>query len=147
MELPTRQLERTLNTDSENLPTSSATSETDFGLLQHTIPAVAGVFCSMPVQCKIVYLKREDTSPELQMKLDQLSEFYTTRVNPLRNCGAFSPSTLNKFLERVKSFLTFCRIKYPQRKLHFSIVDNVDIVQIVHHVPTRGAPPEYINSS
>ena len=129
MELPTRQLERTLNTDSENLPSSSATSETDFGPLQDTIPAVACVFCSMPIPCKIVYLKREDTSPDLQLKLDQLSEFYTTRVNPLRNCGSFSLSTLNKFLERVKCFLTFCRIKYPQRKLHFSIVDNVDIVQ------------------
>ena len=90
--------DHTLNTaDSNHLPSSSANSETDFGQLEDTIPAVECVPCSMPVQRKIGCLKQEDTSPELQLKLDQLSEFYTSSINPLRNCGAFSPSTLISF--------------------------------------------------
>ena len=79
-----RTTDHTLNSaDSNHLPSSSANSETDFGQLEDTIPAVECVpcTCSMPVQCKIGCLKREDTSPELQLKLDQLSEFYTSSVN------------------------------------------------------------------
>ena len=36
---------------------------------------------------------------------------------------------MRKFLERVKCFLDFCRIKYPERKLDFTFVNDVDIVQ------------------
>ena len=136
-----RTTDHTLNSsDSNNVPSSIATSasvvvdQTENEIaretqLQRTTDHTLNSDDSMPVQCKIGCLKREDTSAELQLKLDQLSEFYTSSVNPLRKCGAFSPSTVNKFLERVKCFLNFCRLKYPQQKLDFSIVDDVDIVQ------------------
>jgi uncharacterized oligopeptide transporter (OPT) family protein len=65
----------------------------------------------------------------LQLEIDGLSDFYTLTVNPLRTCSAFSASTMRKFLERVKCFLNFCRIKYPKRKLDFTFVNDVDIVQ------------------
>jgi hypothetical protein len=65
----------------------------------------------------------------LQLEIDGLSDFYTLMVNPLRTCSAFSASTMRKFLERVKCFLNFCRIKYPERKLDFTFVNDVDVVQ------------------
>ena len=78
---------------------------------------------------KIGCLKSEDTCPELQLQLNKLREFYSSSVNPLRKCSAFSPSTLSKFLERVKCFLNFCRVKHTERKLDLTLVDDVDIVQ------------------
>ena len=85
--------------------------------------------CKQTSSVKIGCLKKLDTCPELQIELDRLSDFYTLAVNPLRSCSAFSASTMRKFLERVKCFLNFCRIKYPERKLDFTFVNDVDIVQ------------------
>ncbi|CAB3988315.1 Hypothetical predicted protein [Paramuricea clavata] len=85
--------------------------------------------CKATSSVKIGCLKRQDTCPELQLELDGLSDFYTLTVNPLRTCSAFSASTMRKFLERVKCFLNFCRIKYPERKLDFTFVNDVDVVQ------------------
>jgi hypothetical protein len=85
--------------------------------------------CKAISSVKIECLKRQDTCPELQLEIDGLSDFYTLTVNPLRTCSAFSASTMRKFLERVKCFLNFCRIKYPERKLDFTFVNDVDIVQ------------------
>ena len=93
--------------------------------------------------CKIGCLKREDTCHQLQLELDELSKFYRISVNPLRKCSAFSPSTLIKFLEQVKCFLNFCRMKYPQQKLDFRLVENVDIV---HDVSNRRTKVEYFYS-
>jgi hypothetical protein len=85
--------------------------------------------CKATSSVKIGCLKRQDTCPELQLEIDGLSDFYTLTVNPLRTCSAFSASTMKKFLERVKCFLNFCRIKYPERKLDFTFVNDVDVVQ------------------
>ena len=85
--------------------------------------------CKASSSVKTGCLKRQDTCPELQLEIDGLSDFYTLTVNPLRTCSAFSASTMRKFLERVKCFLNFCRIKYPERKLDFTFVNDVDVVQ------------------
>ena len=68
-QLQQRKTDHTFNSaDSNHLPSSSTNSETDFGQLEDTIPAVECVLCSMPVQCKIGCLKREDTSAELPIE-------------------------------------------------------------------------------
>ena len=85
--------------------------------------------CKATSSVKIGCLKRQDTCPDLQLGIDGLSDFYTLMVNPLRTCSAFSASTMRKFLERVKCFLNFCCIKYPERKLDFTFVNDVDVVQ------------------
>ena len=104
-------------------------ADCEIGTRADTEPEQEETRASNNVPCKIGCLKREDTCDQLQSELDELSKFYRISVNPLRKCSAFSPSTLSKFLERVKCFLNFCRIKYPQQKLDFRLVENVDIVQ------------------
>ena len=83
--------------------------------------------CKATSSIKLGCLKRQHTWPELE--LDGLSDFYTLTVNPLRTCSAFLASTTRKFLERVKCFLKFCHIKYPERKLDFTFVNDMDVVQ------------------
>ena len=93
--------------------------------------------CKATSSIKIGCLKRQDMCPELQLEIDGLSDFYTLTVNPLRTCSAFSASTMRKFLERVKCFLNFCRIKYPERKLDFTFVNDVDVVYITYQLDFR----------
>ena len=81
-----------------------------------------------PKVSRIGCLKTVDTSAELQLQLNQLAEFYSCALKALRKCCAFSPSTLRKFVERVKCFLNFCRVMHPEQKLDFDVVDSVDLV-------------------
>lgn len=83
----------------------------------------------IPRPKKIQCLKDADTPSELRTELVNLYDFYTSNVNPLRSCSAFSASTMRKFKERVGCFLNFCRVSYPQRTLVLSLVDDVDIIQ------------------
>ena len=84
--------------------------------------------CKATSSIKIGCLKRQHTWPELEL---DGCDFYTLTVNPLRTCSAFLASTTRKFLERVKCFLKFCHIKYPERKLDFTFVNDMDVVQSV----------------
>ena len=113
------------NTTSQYQQQNAAGNSTSMHCQQQAEDIVVRKKASRRIGC----LKTEDTSPELQLQLNQVTEFYSSAVNALRKCCAFSSSTLRKFVERVKCFLNFCRVMHREEKLDFYVVDNVDLVQ------------------
>ena len=78
----------------------------------------------MPAECIPVGLK---------LSLNELEQFYTITVNPLRHSHNFSSSTLKKFMERISCFFNYCRIVWPEKLLSFDLVNDFNVVQKYIH--------------